>query len=161
MRAPLAMLALAGLTACASGTFDNAPVSAFAGPWTERDGNVLVVAYSSGGGVFATARDLGERLIAGETLRIDGECKSACTLALMDIVAPVVCWTDDTRFLFHAAHVNGRQDDAQTAINLSALPAPIRARLPHPAEWRVDRWHEISGSDAHRALGRGYCKEIG
>lgn len=138
------------------------PVSAFApGPWAKQDGNVLTVAYSSGGNDLATLADLLNRHLAGEPIRIDGDCLSACTLALMDVLAGTVCWTERTRFLFHAAHVNGGKDEAATERFASALPAPVRNALPHPAEWRVDRWHELTGKQAHAALGRGYCKEIG
>lgn len=154
MRAPAALIAFGVAAALAAGCADLVPVSAFAGKGP-------VVGYSRGGGVTATAMDLGNRRIAGETLRIDGDCLSACTLALMDILAGTVCWTDRARFLFHAAHVNGTKNDDATAQFAAALPAAIRNRLPDAAEWRVGRWHEITGSEAHAALGRGECKEIG
>lgn len=160
MRVPLAIAASSALllaVACA----DMEARSAFVGPWVERQGETLVVAYSPGGGVFATARELGDRMRAGDTFKITGDCHSACPLALMDVVAPAVCWTDKARFLFHAAHVNGRKNDAQTATNYSALPPEIQGMLPPPGEWSVTRWYIVTGRDAHRALGRGYCKEIG
>ena len=160
MRVPLA-LALSSVALLAVACAELEHRSAFAGPWVERDGQTLVVAYSKGGGVFATARDLGERLIAGEQVRIEGECLSACTLALMPILQSAVCWTDGATFLFHAAHVNGRKHDAQTASNYSALPPEIQGMLPPPGEWSVNRWYIVTGRDAHAALGRSYCKEIG
>jgi len=110
---------------------------------------------------MATAMDLGNRRIAGETLRIEGDCLSACTLALMDELAGTVCWTDRARFLFHAVHVNGNKNDHATAQFAASLPAAIRDRLPAAAEWRVGRWHEITGSQARAALGRGECRETG
>ena len=155
MRAPLALVAASVLAAAlAAGCADMAPVSAFAGKGP-------VVAYSGGGGVMATAIDLGNRMRAGDALRIDGDCLSACTLALMDVVAPAVCWTDRTRFLFHAAHVNGRKNDGATARFAAALPAAIQSKLPPPAEWSVTRWYEIDGRTAKAALGRGDCGGIG
>ena len=160
MRVPLA-IALSSVALLAVACAELEHRSAFAGPCVEQDGQTLVVAYSKGGGVFATARDLGERLIAGEQVRIEGECLSACTLALMDVVAPSICWTGDARFLFHAAHVNGKKHDAQTATNYSALPPEIQGMLPPPGEWDVTKWYAITGRDAHAALGRGYCREIG
>ena len=153
MRVPLA-LALSSAALLAVACADMEARSAF-------DGIGPVVAYSGGGGVFATARDLGERRIAGETLKITGDCLSACTLALMDVVAPSICWTDKARFLFHAAYVNGKKRDAQTATNYSALPPEIQGMLPPPGEWSVNRWYIVTGRDAHAALGRGQCREVG
>lgn len=160
MRVPLALAASSvALLAVACAELEHR--SAFAGPWVKQDGRVITVAYSPGGGVFATAAELGNRMRAGETFRFTGDCLSACVLALMNIVSPAVCWTDKARFLFHAAHVNGKKHEAQTASNYSALPVEIQRLLPHPDEWDVTKWYAISGSDAHRALERGYCKEIG
>ena len=153
MRVPLA-LAASSVALLAVACADMEARSAF-------NGIGPVVAYSAGGGVFATARDLGERRIAGETLAITGDCLSACTLALMPVMAGTVCWTDGARFLFHAAHVNGRKHDAQTASNYTALPVEIQRLLPDPSTWAVDKWHVISGTQAHAALGRGQCREVG
>ena len=154
MRAPLALLAVAvALSGCA----DFTPLSALAG--ADRRDRTVVVAHSTGGGVFATAADLGRIWQAGGTVIITGDCMSACTLALMDLVASSVCWTDDATFLFHAAHINGRLHPGQTERNFTALPAGIRALLPPPASWRVDRWHAVGGGAAHDALGRGHCTE--
>lgn len=128
MRAPLALLAVtAALSRCA----DLTPLSALAG--ANRRDQTVVVAHSTGGGVFATAADLGRIWKAGGT--------------------------DDATFLFHAAHINGRLHSGQTEHNFTALPAAIRALLPPPASWRVNLWHAVGGGAAHDALGRGHCTE--
>jgi len=150
-------LALLAATAALAGCADIVPLSALAG--AERRDQTVIVAHSTGGGVFATAADLGRIWKAGGTVIISGDCMSACTLALMDVVASSVCWTDEATFLFHAAHINGRLHPGQTELNFAALPAAIQALLPPPGSWRVDRWHAVSGREAHDALRRGRCTQ--
>lgn len=154
LRPSLALAAVVVLGACAP-LGDH---SAFApGPWVERDGASVLVRYSTGGGVFATAIDLGRIREAGGRVVIDGDCLSACTLALMDVVASTVCWTSGARFAFHAAHVNGRLHADQTASNLASMPAAVRAALPRSGDWSVARWYVLAGDWLHAALGRGNC----
>ena len=156
MRPSLALAAVVVLGACAP-LGDHSAFSS--GPWVERDGASVTVRYSAGGGVRATATDLGRLREAGARVVIDGDCLSACTLALMDVMAGNVCWSEGARFAFHAAHVNGRLHAEQTGLNLAAMPPAVRAALP-AGDWSIHRWYVLAGDWLHAALGRGNCGRV-
>ena len=85
----------------------------------------------------------------GDSVKVDGECASACTMVV--VATAHVCATKRARFLFHSASLDGLYHEGATNLMWGFFPQRVRAALaargwpapsPHPDLIEVPA-HEI------------------
>ncbi len=91
----------------------------------------------------------------GEPFRIDGQCKSACTLFLS---IRNVCIGPNATLFFHAGHDRARNITASaTQHMLSAYNAPLRSYVMANHYMDTLEFHAISGHDMIHKFGYRAC----
>jgi uncharacterized protein len=118
----------------------------------------IVIADDNGGSLRDYLERYRSQVAAGATFRIDGRCRSACTLVLA--WADRVCITERAALGFHQARdKSGQRSQSGSDLLMSLYPAPVReyisARGGLPAPWGTI-W--VSGP-ALRGLVKPYATE--
>jgi uncharacterized protein len=98
----------------------------------------IVIADDNGGSLRDYLERYRSQVAAGATFRIDGRCRSACTLVLA--WADRVCITERAALGFHQARdKSGQRSQSGSDLLMSLYPAPVReyisARGGLPAPW--------------------------
>ena len=93
-----------------------------------------MVIWNNYGGVTAKTAAVRELMRRGLTVRIEGECDSACTLLLQEKHG--LCYAPDAVFGFHGFSTRGEYDPAASSLAASSFP-------PKLARWIVDH-HAMS-----------------
>ena len=92
---------------------------------------------------------------SGELFRIDGQCRSACTLFLG---IRNVCVDRNATLLFHAAHDRGQNvSPSLTSHMLGAYNAGLRNYVTANHYMETLAFHSISGRDMIRKFGYREC----
>jgi hypothetical protein len=147
-RAVVAVVAVVALGVAASGPCDaDDAVSPAPQPKPKPWVRVIAGPFPDNGGSVAKYLERYSTLVEmGATFRIDGRCRSACTLVL--IWADRVCVTERAALGFHQVRDENRQPmKSESDLLMSLYPAPVReyisARGGLPRPWGT-MW--VSGS---------------
>jgi hypothetical protein len=85
----------------------------------------IVIADDNGGGLRDYLERYRRQVAAGATFRIDGRCRSACTLVLA--WADRVCITERAALGFHQTRdKSGQRSQSGSDLLMSLYPAPVR-----------------------------------
>ena len=112
----------------------------------------------SGGGVINAPSIVAKYNASGETFRIEGTCRSSCTMLL---AIKNVCVEPNATLLFHAAllpNQKGQQPNPQKqATMLNSYNAKLRSYLVSNGYVSSFEFHSISGSDIIQKFGYRQC----
>src|SRR5690242_21947995 len=115
-----------------------------------------IVGYEKGGRFVRFDPVVTQYNLSGEPFRIDGICKSACTMFLS---IRNVCVTRGATFFFHAGHDRNRNITASATNHmLGAYNDRLRSYVLANHYMETLDFHPISGRDMIRKFGYPECR---
>jgi ATP-dependent protease ClpP protease subunit len=102
-----------------------------------------LIVHDNGGSVYEYTSKYRELDKAGAKVIVSGFCASACTLAL---TTKNMCYTPNSRFLFHGVSVRGEYSARDSAVFAKKLPKGVQAWAEEVGAFKGLALKEISGA---------------